>query len=171
MPTEQVRITAMTSEHWPDVRRIYTAGIATGQATFEAGPPTWEVFDAAKLVRHRFVAIVDDVVVGWVAVSPVSSRAVYAGVVEHSVFVDPTYQRGGVGALLLDALITSTEAVGIWTIQSHIFPENLASLRLHERHGFRRVGVRRRLGRMATGVRAGEWRDVVLVERRSTSSL
>ncbi len=153
----------MTAAHGPAVLDIYAAGIAEGDATFESTVPTWEDFDAARLSLHRFVAVDDlTAVLGWIAASPVSSRPAYAGVVEHSVYVDPRARGGHVGRALLDALITSTEAAGIWTIQSGIFPENVASLALHRRAGFREVGVRERIGRQD-----GRWRDVVLLERRS----
>lgn len=161
-------IAPLLPEHWPEVARIYAAGILTGQATFEARPPDWATFDAAHLADHRLVALGDDGgVLGWVAVSPVSERCVYAGVVEHSVYVDPAAQGRGVGRLLLDALVRSTEGAGIWTIQGGVFPGNAASLRLHERVGFRVVGTRERLGRMTHGPAAGQWCDVVLLERRS----
>ena len=155
----------MRAEHADRVLAIYRAGIETGDATFETEAPTWEAFDAAKLDQHRFVAIEDGEVVGWVAVSPVSERCVYAGVVEHSVYVDPAAWGRGVGRALLEALIASTEAAGVWTIQSGVFPENTASLALHRSLGFRDVGVRERIGQ-----RDGVWRDVVLIERRSTYS-
>jgi L-amino acid N-acyltransferase YncA len=146
------------------VLRIYQAGLDGGQASFETKAPAWEAFDAGKLADHRFVYCGDhDRVIGWVAVSPVSARPVYAGVVEHSVYVDPGAQGRGVGTALLSALVESSEADGIWTIQSGVFPENTASLALHERAGFRVVGVRQRVGR-----HHGIWRDVLLVERRST---
>ena len=160
-------VVPLTHEHWPEVERIYAAGIATGHATFESEPPTWEQFDAAKLPGHRLVAVEDGRVVGWAAVSVVSDRCVYAGVVEHSVYVDPAASGRGVGRALLDALIASTEDAGIWTIQSGVFPENTASLALHRAAGFREVGVRERVARMTYGPQAGLWRDVVLVERRS----
>ena len=158
----------LRQEHWTDVERLYRSGIATGHATFEAEPPTWERFDAGKLVDQRLVAV-DDAgrVLGWVAASGVSDRCVYAGVVEHSVYVDPAAQGRGVGRLLLDALVASTEAAGIWTVQSGVFPENAASLALHASAGFRVVGIRERVGRMAYGELAGRWRDVVMIERRS----
>ena len=155
----------MRAEHADRVLAIYRAGIETGDATFETEAPTWAAFDAAKLDQHRFVAIEDGEVVGWVAVSPVSERCVYAGVVEHSVYVDPAAWGRGVGRALLEALIASTEAAGVWTIQSGVFPENTASLALHRSLGFRDVGVRERIGQ-----RDGVWRDVVLIERRSTYS-
>ncbi|SCF04401.1 phosphinothricin acetyltransferase [Micromonospora coriariae] len=145
------------------VLAIYQAGLDAGNASFETTAPTWAAFDAAKLPEHRFVAVDgNDTVLGWIAVAPASTRAVYAGVVEHSVYVDPAAQGRGVARLLLDTLIASTEAAGIWTIQSGVFPDNAASLTLHERAGFRVIGVRERVGR-----HHGRWRDVVLLERRS----
>lgn len=148
------------------VLRIYQEGLDTGQASFETTAPTWAAFDAGRLSEHRHVA--EDgagAMLGWVAVSAVSSRCVYAGVVEHSVYVDPAARGRGVGRALLGALIASTEAAGVWTIQSGVFPENTASLALHERAGFRVVGVRERIGRHAA--HGNRWRDVVLLERRS----
>lgn len=163
------RIEPLLSEHWAEVERIYAAGIATGHATFEDAPPSWERFDATKLPQHRYVALDEqDRVVGWVAASAVSDRCVYAGVVEHSVYVDPTGARRGLGLALLQALVDSTEAAGVWTIQSGVFPENTTSLRLHQRAGFRTVGTRERVGRMTYGPLADHWRDVLLIERRST---
>jgi L-amino acid N-acyltransferase YncA len=163
-----VTVVPLTAEHWPEVERIYRAGIATGHATFESEPPTWEAFDGSRLADQRLVALdTDGRVVGWAAATPVSDRCVYAGVVEHSVYVDPAAQGRGVGRLLLDALAASTEAAGIWTIQSGVFPENEASLAVHAAAGFRVVGTRERVGRMTYGVLAGRWRDVVMVERRS----
>jgi L-amino acid N-acyltransferase YncA len=146
-----------------DVLAIYQAGLDGGQASFEITAPTWDEFDAGRLPEHRLVADgPDGEVLGWIAVTPVSRRPVYAGVVEHSVYVAPAAAGRGVGRLLLDALIESTEAAGIWTIQSGVFPENDASLKLHANAGFRVVGTRERIGR-----HHGEWRDVVLLERRS----
>ena len=160
-----VTIRQMRPSDADPVLAIYQAGLDGGHASFETVAPTWAVFDAGKLSDHRFVAVDgEDTALGWVAVSPTSSRAVYAGVVEHSVYVDPAAQGRGAGRLLLAALIASTEAAGIWTIQSGVFPENTASLALHDRAGFRVVGVRERVGR-----HHGRWRDVVLLERRSTA--
>ncbi|XVU30320.1 N-acetyltransferase family protein [Actinoplanes sp. CA-054009] len=157
------RITAMTGEHAEQVLDIYRLGIATGNATFETEPPTWERFTAARLPEHRFVALAGDgAVAGWVACGPVSDRCVYAGVVEHSVYVHPAHAGQGIGRALLAALITATENAGIWTIQSGIFPENTPSLALHAACGFRAIGTRERVGR-----HHGQWRDVILVERRS----
>ena len=162
-----LRIVPLAAEHWADVERIYAAGIATGHATFEASPPTWDAFDAGKVREHRFVALDDDGrVLGWAAASAVSDRCVYAGVIEHSVYVDPAARGRGVGRALLDALLDSAAAGGVWTVQSGIFPENSASLALHTAAGFRVVGTRERLGRMTYGPLAGRWRDVVLMERR-----
>lgn len=157
----------MTRQHWPAVERIYAAGIATGHATFERQPLTWDQFDASKLPNQRLVALAGHKVVGWTAASPISSRCVYAGVVEHSVYVAQDAQGSGVGRALLDGLIASTEAAGIWTIQSGIFPENLASLALHQAAGFRVVGTRERIGRMEHGPMKDRWRDVIFIERRS----
>jgi L-amino acid N-acyltransferase YncA len=153
----------MTARHADEVLAIYQAGIDEGQATFETRAPTWPEFDAARLPQHRLVAVDDeDRVLGWAAVSAVSERCVYAGVVEHSVYVAPDARGRGLGVALLRGLIASTEAAGIWTIQSGVFPENAASLALHQRCGFRAVGTRERLGQ-----HNGRWRDVVLIERRS----
>ncbi|MGI5487537.1 N-acetyltransferase family protein [Microtetraspora malaysiensis] len=163
MTTDSVRIAAMTPEHADQVLAIYQLGVDEGQATFETAAPTWEQFDARKLPAHRHVALDDEGrVLGWIAAVAVSDRCAYAGVVEHSVYVHPEARGRGVGLALLKALIRSTEAAGIWTIQSGIFPENTASLALHARAGFRIVGTRERIGR-----HHGVWRDVVLVERRS----
>ena len=157
-----VLVEDLRPEHWPEVARIYAEGIATGDATFETEVPGWERWDAAHLAAHRFVALREGKVVGWVAVSPVSDRCVYGGVVENSVYVDEIARGLGVGRLLLERLAASTEAAGIWTIQTGIFSENEASLRLHERVGFEVVGRRKRLGKLN-----GVWRDVLLLERRS----
>ena len=167
-PPGAYSVVGMTMGHWSRVEEIYAAGIATGHATFESQPPTWEHFDATRLSDHRHVAV-DDAgqVLGWTAASAVSDRCAYAGVVEHAVYVDPGARGQGVGFRLLRALARSTEAAGLWTIQSGVFPENVASLRLHAAAGFRIVGVRERIGRMTYGPKAGQWRDVVAVERRS----
>jgi L-amino acid N-acyltransferase YncA len=157
-------IAPMRSEHAEQVLAIYQSGIDERQATFETAAPEWAAFERAKLPDHRHVALGSDGrVLGWVAASAVSDRCAYAGVVEHSVYVHPAARGVGVGGALLRALIESTEAAGIWTIQSGIFPENTASLALHRRAGFREVGRRERLGR-----HHGVWRDVILIERRSS---
>jgi phosphinothricin acetyltransferase len=157
-----VTVDAMQPADWDAVARIYAEGLGTGHATFETSVPGWAAWDASHLPEHRFVARSGDAVMGWIAVSPVSSRCVYEGVVEESVYVAERARGAGIGRLLLERLIESTESAGIWTIETGIFPENLASLALHESCGFHRVGVRERLGRLD-----GRWRDVVLLERRS----
>ena len=147
---------------WPAVRAIFEAGIASGDATFETAAPTWEAWDAAHLPEHRLVARDDGQVLAWAALAPVSDRCAYAGVAEDSIYVAPAAQGRGVGRQLLAALVASAEQGGIWTVQTGIFPENRASVRLHQACGFRLVGVRERLGRLD-----GRWRDVLLLERRS----
>jgi phosphinothricin acetyltransferase len=157
-----VQIRPMTRDDWPVVERIYAQGIATGDATFESEPPSWEEFDAGRLADHRLVAEEDGAVVGWAAVSRTSARECYAGVVEHSIYVAESARGRGIGAALMAALVTSTGAAGIWTIQTSIFPENAASLALHESAGFRVVGRRERIAQLD-----GEWRDTILLERRA----
>ena len=152
----------MLSRDWPEVRAIYEQGIATGDATFQSTAPAWEEWDAAHLREFRLDAIRADAVIGWAALSPVSSRCVYAGVAEVSVYVAARERGAGVGRQLLEGLIAGSEHQGIWTLQAGIFPENTASVALHERCGFRVVGRRERLGQMN-----GRWRDVLLLERRS----
>jgi phosphinothricin acetyltransferase len=156
-----LRIRALTQDHWPAVEAIYAEGIATRQATFETATPTWEEFDAGRLPEHRLVAVLDDAVVGWAALSPTSRRACYAGVVEHSVYVAEAARGRGVGRALLEALVSSADAGGVWTMQTSIFPENEASLALHEKVGFRVVGRRERIAQLG-----GVWRDTLLLERR-----
>jgi phosphinothricin acetyltransferase len=154
----------MTHTHAASVLAIYQMGIDEGNATFETMAPSWEDFDAKRMTEHRFVAVDEGgQVLGWVACIPVSDRCAYAGVVEHSVYVASTARDQGVGRALLQALVDSTEAAGIWTIQAGIFPENDASVALHRAAGFREVGRRERIGQQN-----GVWRDVLLIERRST---
>jgi len=152
----------MTVAHSDAVLRIYAAGIAGGDATFETAAPAWPEFDAGKRPDLRFVAFSDGAVAGWVACSQVSPRSAYAGVVEHSVYVDAVHSGRGIGRALLETLIAASEAAGIWTIQSGVFPENTGSLALHRRCGFREIGFRERVGR-----HHDRWRDVILLERRS----
>ncbi len=155
-------IAELRPEHWPEVERIYAAGIATGNATFETATPSWPEFDAHHLPVARIVGLLDERLVGWGALSPVSRREVYAGVAEVSVYVDLNLRGRGIGRALLAALVQASEAAGIWTLQASIFVENGASLWIHEEAGFRVVGRRERIAR-----REGEWRDTVLLERRS----
>lgn len=158
----------MTAADWPQVEAIFAAGIEDGEATFETTTPSWEQFDACKIPDARLVAVDETgTVVGWAAASPVSSREVYRGVVEHSVYIAPTHHGHGIGRQLLDAFMAAAEDAGYWMIQSSIFPENTASLRLHEHAGFRVVGHRERIARSRLGPHAGEWRDTVLIEYRS----
>ena len=156
----------MTDAHSAGVLGVYVEGMRTGNATFETEAPSWEAFDAGHLPEHRWVALDQadpSQVLGWVAVSPVSDRCVYAGVLEHSVYVSEAARGRGVGRALMLELIRSTEAAGVWTLQSGIHVENDASRALHAAVGFREVGLRLRLGQ-----REGIWRDIVMVERRST---
>jgi phosphinothricin acetyltransferase len=158
-----MRIVPMLADHWGGVARIYAEGIATGNATFETEVPAWETWDESHGGDLRIVALDEaDDVIGWAAAAPVSGRCVYAGVVESSVYVAASARGQGVGRELMEQLIGRAEAAGIWTIQTGIFPENTASLALHERVGFRVVGTRERIGR-----HRGLWRDVVFLERRS----
>jgi L-amino acid N-acyltransferase YncA len=162
-----VSVRPMTADDWPDVERIYREGIATGNATFEAAPPSWEEFDREKVADPRLVAVEDDAIVGWAAAGRVSSRCVYEGVLEHSVYVAEAARGHGVGRVLLDAFLRAAEAAQVWTVQSGVFPENEPSLALHRELGFRTVGTRERVGKMGYGPYAGAWRDVVMIERRS----
>jgi phosphinothricin acetyltransferase len=153
----------LTAAHWPEAKAIYEAGIATGNATFATEAPEWAEWDKGHLQHSRLVALNDTgQVLGWAALSPVSGRCVYGGVGEVSVYVAAEAQGQGVGRELLAALITESEANDMWTLQAGIFPENEASVRLHEATGFRQVGRRERIGKMA-----GRWRDTLLLERRS----
>ena len=163
MPT----IRPMTAADAEPVLRIYGEGIATGHATFQRDIPGWADFDAGKLATPRLVAETDGDVAGWAALSPVSSRCVYAGVAEMSVYVAAAARGRGVGLALLKAIVTASEAAGIWTLQAGIFPENEASIALHARCGFKPLGRLERLGRMEHGPLAGRWRDVLMMQRRS----
>ncbi|MGY2746099.1 N-acetyltransferase family protein [Arthrobacter sp. UYCu723] len=166
-----VTIRPMRDDDWPAVQRIYREGIATGHATFESEAPDWERFNNSRLPRHRLVAeTAEGRILGWAAVSPVSARPVYSGVVEHSVYIAAVARGLGLGAALLRALAKSTEGDGIWTIQASVFPENEASLKLHLANGYVVVGRRHRIARMTHGPLNGHWRDTVLIERRSPAT-
>jgi L-amino acid N-acyltransferase YncA len=158
----EIGIAKMATGDWAAVRAIYLEGIATGNATFEKSAPEWAAWDAAHLKACRFVARAGSDVLGWAALSPVSGRCVYSGVAEVSVYVAERAHGRGIGGKLLAALVEASEREGIWTLQAGIFPENVASVAVHERGGFRVVGKREKLGSMD-----GRWRDVVLLERRS----
>jgi L-amino acid N-acyltransferase YncA len=157
-----VEIRPLLPEDWPSVRTIYREGIATGNATFETDAPEWEVWDSKHLRDARLAAVVDGRVVGWAALAPVSDRCVYSGVAELSIYIASAMRGKGVGKTLLDALVLESEAKGFWTLQTGVFPENKASLALHQKCGFRIVGRRERIGKMGN-----RWRDVIFLERRS----
>ncbi len=156
-------IVPLTRTHWSEVRRIHLEGIATGEATFETdSSPDWDGWSSEHLEAARLAAVDGDRVLGWAALTPVSDRCVYGGVAEVSVYVGSEARGRGVGSLLLRALIDESEESGLWTLQAGIFSENETSIRLHEKYGFRVVGRRERLGKLA-----GRWRDVMFLERRS----
>ena len=157
-----LQIDPMLPSDWPTVREIYLEGIASRQATFEIEAPSWEAWDASHLPFARLTGRKVEIVVGWAALSPVSSRRVYAGVAEVSVYVAQSQQGLGLGRQLLEALIAESETNGIWSLQAVMFPENAASVALHRRCCFREVGRRERIGKLD-----GMWRDTILLERRS----
>jgi L-amino acid N-acyltransferase YncA len=161
-PPPSVELRSLRPDDWPTVAEIYWDGMRDGLATFETEVPTWDAWDAAHLREHRIVADLMGDVVGWAALAPVSSRPCYRGVAEDSVYVARQARGLGIGRKLLEALVTGAERAGIWTIQTSIFPENRASLALHEHCGFRVVGTRERIAK-----RDGVWRDTVFLERRS----
>ncbi len=154
-------IEPMKTADWTAVQAIYRAGIETGQATFETAVPTWDSWDASHIAHSRLVARGKDGVIGWAALTPVSSRCVYEGVAEVSVYIAAAARGQGVGKALLAALVVSSEQAGIWTLQSSLFPENEASVAIHKANGFRIVGRRERIAQQH-----GVWRDTLLMERR-----
>jgi phosphinothricin acetyltransferase len=151
----------MSASDWPAVEAIYAEGIATRAATFETEPPSYAAFDASHLAEHRLVAVEDGYVLGWVALAATSSRACYAGVAENSVYVAESARGRGIGRALMEALLESARAGGIWTIHAGMFPENAASVALHESLGFRLVGRFERIAQLD-----GVWRDTILLELR-----
>ncbi|UEG51429.1 N-acetyltransferase family protein [Mucilaginibacter daejeonensis] len=160
-----MNIIVLQPEHWLDVRRIYLEGIATGQATFQTEAPEWEDWNKSHLADLRFIAITGTgKVAGWVALAPVSNRCVYAGVAEVSVYVSESFRGHKVGQALLQHLIIKSEKANLWTLQAGIFPENEASVKLHEKLGFRIIGYREKVAKQY-----GVWRDVYLLEKRSNS--
>lgn len=158
----ELAIAQMRPFDWAEVKAIYLEGIATGHATFETDAPSWEDWDNAHLPFARLVARDGQRISGWAALSPVSRREAYSGVAEVSVYVAAKNRNAGVGRVLLAALIAESEVNGIWMLQAVVFPENAATLALHVRCGFREVGRRERIGKLN-----GEWRDTILLERRS----
>lgn len=158
----EIEILPMQPEDWPEVKKIYEEGIATKNATFQKEAPSWEEWDKGHLHKCRFVAKEGERILGWAALSPVSGRCVYAGVTEVSIYLAASVRGKGLGSRLLNHLIDESEKNNIWTLQAGIFPENIASIGLHKKCGFREVGLREKLGEMD-----GVWRDVVLLERRS----
>ncbi len=159
---QKVETRAMLPEHWSAVSQIYKEGIDTGVATFEKEIPTYESWDANHIKTCRIVAVVDEQIVGWAALSPVSSRCVYGGVGEVSVYVGSAFRGHKIGEALLRKLILESEQAGLWTLQSGVLPENIASLKLHEKVGFRKIGFREKIGKLD-----GVWKDNILLERRS----
>lgn len=157
-----MEIINMEPNHWQDVKDIYEKGIATGHATFQTNAPAWEEWDVSHLKNCRLIALSNGKITGWAALSPISSRCVYSGVAEVSVYIDPSLSGKGIGSLLLQELISKSEKEGIWTLQSGIFPENITSIKIHEKMGFRTLGIREKIGKQH-----GIWRDTVLMERRS----
>lgn len=162
---EPINIQTMSPSDWASVSQIYREGIETGVATFEKEVPTWEDWNINHLDACRWVARMGEDLIGWAALSPVSSRCVYGGVAEVSLYVTQRMRGNGVGEQLLAQLITSSEAEGYWTLQSGIFPENIGSLRLHNKLGFRKIGYRERIGQLD-----GVWKDNILMERRSSKT-
>jgi L-amino acid N-acyltransferase YncA len=160
-----LHIDKMTEDDWDDIVRIYNSGIATKNATFEKHAPDWIEWDKSHRKDCRLTARIAGRVVGWAALSDVSGRCVYSGVAEVSIYVDTEHQGRGIGDSLLKSLIEESELNGIWTLQAGIFPENKSSIRLHQKNGFRIVGFRERIGKMDD-----KWRDIILLERRSTKT-
>lgn len=158
----KITIEKLLPEHWPKVSKIYKEGILTGMATFEKEIPSWKVWNSNHLKTCRLIASVKEEIAGWAALSPVSSRCVYGGVGEVSVYVSGKFRGNQIGEKLLKKLIVESERNGLWTIQSGIFPENITSIKLHEKVGFRKIGYREKIGELN-----GIWKDNILFERRS----
>lgn len=158
-----MKLKSLEERHYDVVREIYESGIATGDATFQTEAPTWEAWDKDHLKSCRIIAVNENEnIMGWAALTPVSGRCVYAGVAEVSVYVHPRYRGKGTGKRLLERLINESESQNLWTLQAGIFPENKASLKIHEACGFRQIGYREKIGKMKN-----VWRDTILLERRS----
>ncbi len=157
-----MEIIPIHKDHFPEIAEIYRQGLETGNATFETTVPTWEDWDKAKLKHSRLVAILDNTVVGWAALSAVSDRCVYGGVAEVSIYISNDHQGKGIGKALMLKLIEDSERNGIWTLQSGMFPENEATVSLHKSAGFRIIGYREKIGKLGS-----KWRDTIMMERRS----
>lgn len=163
-----MKILRMEPKHWPEVKRIYQEGIDTGNATFEKTPPeTWQEWSEEHINQCSLVCLEEGKIIGWAAISPISTRCVYQGVGETSVYVTEGNRGKGAGEMLLDNLIKKSEGEGIWTLQAGIFPENESSINLHKNLGFQVVVLRKKIGKMGDGHHSGIWRDVVLMEKRS----
>lgn len=158
-----LNIKDMQKDHWDEVAKIYKEGIDTGNATFQTDVPSWEEWDNSHIKQCRLVVLSEDKVVGWAALSPVSSRCVYSGVAEVSIYVSLSYQNKRFGTILLNELILRSEMCGFWTLQASVFDQNLKSVALHKKCGFRVVGTREKLGKTSSG----GWRNVILLEKRS----
>ena len=152
----------MLPQHWDAVKIIYEEGINTGNATFQTDAPSWKEWDNAHIKTCRILATQNIEVLGWAALTSVSSRSVYAGVAEVSVYVTTNARGNNIGSSLLQELINQSEQNGIWTLQAGIFPENKSSISIHEKNGFRNIGYREKIGKMGN-----VWRDIILLERRS----
>lgn len=160
---KEIRIQPMLPEFQEEILEIYRLGIATKNATFNISVPTWKEWDSGHLQHSRFVALKENQIAGWIALSPVSTRCNYSGVAEVSVYIHPDFNGLGLASKLMEKVISESESNGIWTLQSSIFPENQASAKLHEKSGFRKVGIREKISKID-----GIWRDTALYERRST---
>ncbi|WP_087974399.1 GNAT family N-acetyltransferase [Oceanobacillus rekensis] len=158
----EYQISKMEEKDWEQVRDIFIQGIQTGNATFDTDAPSWEEWDRGHIHACRLVVSNGEKLLGWAALSQVSSRRAFAGIAELSIYLSVDSVGKGIGSKLIQAVIESSEAAGFWTLQSGIFPENTASIHLHKKVGFREIGVRKQLGKMN-----GRWRDVVMMERRS----
>ncbi|WP_241282706.1 GNAT family N-acetyltransferase [Chryseobacterium timonianum] len=157
-----MEIITIDRKHFPQIAEIYKQGLETGNATFETTVPSWDDWDKSKLKHSRLAAVIDDTVVGWAALSGVSDRCVYGGVAEVSIYISNDYKGKGIGKALLSKLIEESEAKGIWTLQSGMFPENEATVALHKSTGFRVIGYREKIGKLGN-----VWRDTIIMERRS----
>jgi L-amino acid N-acyltransferase YncA len=157
-----MKMEKIEKKYWPDIKEIYQLGIDTGNATFETAVPSWEIWMNGRLIPCSVVGIIDNQIIGWASISKVSSRRAYKGIGEVSVYVHPNFKMLGLGNALLSEVILRSEKYGLWTLQSSIFPENKGSIAIFQKNGFRKVGIREKISRLN-----GEWRDVILMERRS----